>query len=53
MRLGVRGTPTVLYFKGGREVERVVGFRGSLYHTQLIDGELLDPPAEQPVAMAG
>lgn len=40
-RLGVRGTPTVIYFKDGSEYERVVGFRGSLYHTQLIDNELL------------
>ena len=44
-RLGVRGTPTVIYFKEGREVERVVGFRGSLYHSEFIDHELLDPPA--------
>jgi hypothetical protein len=38
----VRGTPTVLYFKNGREVERVVGFRGFLYHSEFIDQELLD-----------
>lgn len=43
-RLGVRGTPTVIYFKNGREVERVVGFRGSLYHRDYIDNELLDSP---------
>lgn len=35
--LGVRGTPTVLYMHGGRELERVVGFRGSLYHEQTIE----------------
>lgn len=40
-RLGVRGTPTVLYFHEGRVVERVVGFRGELYHQQLIDDEIL------------
>jgi thioredoxin-like negative regulator of GroEL len=40
-RLGVRGTPTVIYFSGGREVERMVGFRGSLYHADFIDNELL------------
>ena len=39
--LSVRGTPTVVYFSGGREVERVVGFRGSLYHQDLIENELL------------
>jgi len=41
-RLGVRGTPTVLYFRGRREVERVVGFRGEPYHREIIETELLD-----------
>ncbi len=45
-RLSVMGTPTIVYFKGGHEVERVVGFRGELYHSQFIEEELLDPPAE-------
>jgi thioredoxin 1 len=36
-RLGIRGTPTVLYFRDGAEVERVVGMRGSLYHEQTIE----------------
>lgn len=45
-RLGVRSTPTVLYFKNGREVDRVAGFRGSLYHAQVIDEELLDVAKE-------
>ena len=40
-KLGVMGTPTVLYFKDGHVVERVVGFRGELYHAQFIDEELL------------
>lgn len=39
--LGVRGTPTVVYFYQGREIERVSGFRGSLYHQELIEKELL------------
>ena len=39
--LKVRGTPTVIYFVEGREFERVVGFRGSLYHQDLIENELL------------
>lgn len=39
--LGIRGTPTVIYFHKGREVERVVGFRGSLYHQDFIENELL------------
>ncbi len=34
--LRVKGTPTVLYFSRGREVERVVGMRGSLYHEETI-----------------
>jgi len=41
MRLGVRGTPTVIYFKGGLEVERVTGFRGRLYHEEIIETDLL------------
>jgi len=40
-RLRVRGTPTVIYFNRGRELERIVGFRGSLYHRDYIDNELL------------
>ncbi len=40
-RLGVRGTPTVIYYDKGKEVERVVGFRSSLYHSQFIEEELL------------
>lgn len=41
-RFGVRGTPTVLYFRpGGQLVERTVGFRGSRYHEEVIDTELL------------
>ncbi|MDP3156879.1 MAG: thioredoxin domain-containing protein [Archangium sp.] len=42
-RLRVTGTPTVVYFSGGREVERVVGYRASHYHRALIDQELLNP----------
>ncbi len=40
-RLGVMGTPTVLFFARGREVERVVGFVGSRYLREVIDTELL------------
>ena len=40
-RFGVMGTPTVLFFKKGREVERVTGFVGSRYLRQVIDEELL------------
>jgi thioredoxin 1 len=35
-RLGVRSTPTVVYLQGGKELERILGFRGSLYHEQTI-----------------
>lgn len=45
-QLKVRGTPTVIYFSEGREFERVVGFRGSLYHQDLIENELL-PSVEE------
>ena len=40
-KLRVRGTPTVIYFKKGKEIERVVGFKGSLYHTEIIETEFL------------
>lgn len=54
-RLGVRGTPTVVYFHKGKEIERVVGFRGSLYHQDFIENELLPaikdslPPEKEPL----
>ncbi len=40
-RFGVMGTPTVLFFRGGREVERVVGVVGERYLREVIDEELL------------
>ncbi len=43
-RYGVMGTPTVLFFRGGREVERVVGFVGERYLREIIEEELLAPP---------
>jgi thioredoxin 1 len=45
VRLGVRATPTVIYFRGGEEVERIVGFRSSLYHQQSIEELFGLPPA--------
>ena len=44
-KLGVSGTPTVLYFRRGKVVERVVGFRAGHYHRAYLDGELLAAPA--------
>jgi thioredoxin-like negative regulator of GroEL len=43
-QLGVMGTPTLLFFKGRREVERVSGFVGERYIREIIDAELLDGP---------
>jgi thioredoxin 1 len=40
-RFNVMATPTVLYFKNGEVVERVAGFRGSLFHREIIDEDLL------------
>jgi thioredoxin len=40
-RHGVMGTPTVLFFKKGREVERVTGFVGARYLREIVDSELL------------
>lgn len=42
-KLGVQSTPTVVYLRRGVEVERVVGFRGSLYHKEIIEQDLLGP----------
>ncbi|MCB9615775.1 MAG: thiol reductase thioredoxin [Sandaracinus sp.] len=36
-RLRISATPTVLYFQNGRELERVMGFRGSLFHRQTVE----------------
>jgi thioredoxin 1 len=47
-KLAVMGTPTVLYFQDGHEVERVVGFRGEQYHSEFIEQELL--PSVAPAA---
>ncbi len=41
-RLGVMSTPTVLFFRGRREVERVVGFVGERYIREIVESELLD-----------
>jgi len=40
-RLGVMGTPTVLFFRKGREVERVVGFVGSRFLREIVETELV------------
>jgi thioredoxin len=40
-RLGVSGTPTVLFFKGHHEVDRVVGFVGERYLADVVDTDLL------------
>ncbi|HSM92471.1 MAG TPA: thioredoxin domain-containing protein [Anaeromyxobacteraceae bacterium] len=40
-RHGVMGTPTVLFFRKGREVERVVGFTGKQYLREVVDVALL------------
>jgi len=41
MKLRVMGTPTIIYYYRGREMERIVGFRGQLYHEDYLDNELL------------
>lgn len=47
-KLGVTGTPTVLYFHQGRVVERVVGYRAGHYHQAYLDQELLPKAAPKP-----
>ena len=44
-RLGVQGTPTVVFFRGRREVERVVGFKGEAWLDEIVQTELLGEPA--------
>lgn len=41
-RLGIMGTPTLVFFKRGREVHRAIGFVGSRYLREVIDAELLE-----------
>jgi thioredoxin len=41
-KLGVRGTPTTLFFKNGNVVERVVGVRGQHYFEEVIETDLID-----------
>lgn len=48
-RLGVQGTPTVVYLRRGHEVERTVGFRGQRWHEEIIETEMLGAPAAAPV----
>lgn len=43
-RLGVMGTPTVVFLKKGREVHRVTGFVGSRYLREVVEAELLGAP---------
>ncbi len=44
-RYGVMGTPTILFFRRGREVERVVGFVGERYLREVVEEELLPVPS--------
>jgi thioredoxin 1 len=41
-RLGVMSTPTLLFFRGRREVERVTGFVGERFIREIVESELLD-----------
>lgn len=45
--LRVKGTPTVVYFRDGREVERIVGLRGSVYHEETIEEVFGIPKASE------
>ena len=40
-RFQVQATPTVIYFRRGAIAERVAGFRGSLWHRDVIEKDLL------------
>lgn len=43
-QLDVMGTPTLLFFRGRRVVERVTGFVGERYISEVIESELLGTP---------
>ena len=43
-KVRVRGTPTVLLYKKGRVVERIVGLRGQHYFEDAIEELLLESP---------
>lgn len=49
-RLGVMGTPTVLIYRSGREVERVVGYVGSRYLREMVEAALLAGSPARPRA---
>ncbi len=40
--LRVRGTPTMVFFKNGAVVERVVGIRGQHYYEDIIESDILE-----------
>ncbi len=46
-KLGVRGTPTILFFNKGAEVERVVGIRGQHFFEDIIEEDLLEQQVAQ------
>lgn len=41
-RLGVRGTPTIVAFKNGAEIGRVVGFKPMSFLSQLVETEFAE-----------
>ncbi len=45
-RLGVRGTPTVVVYRGGAEIGRIVGFKPYSFWEQLIQKEFAQQLAE-------
>ena len=42
-RLGVQGIPTLIFFRDGQEVGRVVGFRPKAHLLKAIEADLLQP----------
>jgi len=47
-RLGVRGTPTLVFYRNRAEIGRVVGYRGEGFLDELFRAELLGGAAERP-----
>ena len=45
-KMGIRGTPTVVFIHKGRVIERVVGLKGQLYYEEIIETEFFKDEAK-------
>lgn len=52
-RIGVRGTPTILVYRNGAEIGRVVGWKPKSFLKQMIETEFKDVLASAPAGAGG